>query len=78
MKNKTTMTTLQKILEKTKALKATNEAAQFTKILSEHLEDEKQMILNSAHIGYLKALNETAHIILERAKAVSEELNKSK
>lgn len=71
-------TTLQKILEKTKALKATSEAATFTAIINEHLEDEKEMILNSARIGYIKALNETAQIILERAKAVNEELNKSK
>lgn len=72
------MTTLQKILEKTKELKATNEAAAFTKILTDFIEDEKQMIINSAQIGYIKALNETAQIILERAKAVNEELKKSK
>jgi len=72
------MTTLQKILEKTKELKATSEAAAFTKILNDFIEDEKQMILNAAQIGYLKALNETAQIITERAKAVSEEINKGK
>jgi len=70
------MTTLQKILQKTKEIKATSEAAAFTKILNDFIEDEKKMLLSASTIGYLTALKETAEIIIKRIEEIKKELEK--
>jgi hypothetical protein len=70
------ITTLQKVIEKTSALNPSPELEKLKAILSEHLEDEKKMILSTGTIGYLTALKETAEIIVKRIEEIKKQLEK--